>query len=191
MFGFRRFVRGGRGSTAAAVTLDTVADESRKKMADGVATSSTRLCSRDWNNCCYGDALSMTLLLACFCAPLPTFRFSFLSFLFFSLYPGMFIFFVFLHLCSSHLLLSGSTYFIVRVLSGCILCTLPHLRILLFFIRVVFFSQLLFFSGDVFLFCSRTRYASTSFVYLNSLATFGFSLSHCLTTEFVSLQDEG
>ena len=87
LFGFRRFVRGGRGSTAAAVTPDTVADESRKKMADGVATSQTRPCSRGWNNCCYGDALSMTLLLACFCALLPTFRFSFPSFLFFPCIP--------------------------------------------------------------------------------------------------------
>ena len=33
---------GGGGSTAAAVTLDTVADESRK-MADGVARSPSRL----------------------------------------------------------------------------------------------------------------------------------------------------
>ena len=30
------------------------------------------------------------------------------------------------------------------------------------------------------MFCSRTRYASTWFAYLDSLARFGFSLSHCL-----------
>jgi len=124
--------RGG-GSTAAAVTLDTVADESRKKMADGVARSPSRLCSRDGKICCYGDALSTIFLLACFCALLPTFRFSFLSFRIFFLHPGMFIFFVSLRLCSSHLLLSASTYFIVRVLSACVICTLPHLGILLFF----------------------------------------------------------
>ena len=44
----------GRGPTAAAVTLDTVADETRKKMADGVARSRARLCSRDVNLCHYG-----------------------------------------------------------------------------------------------------------------------------------------
>ena len=44
----------GGGSTAAAVTLDTVADESRKKMADGVTMSPARLCRRDGKNCCYG-----------------------------------------------------------------------------------------------------------------------------------------
>ena len=121
-------------STAAAVALDTVADESRKKMADGVARSPSRLRSRDGKICCYGDALSTIFLLACFCALLPTFRFSF-SFLIFFVHPGMFIFFVSLRLCSSHLLLRASTYFIVRVLSGCcVICTLPHLGILLFFI---------------------------------------------------------
>ena len=53
---------------------------------------------------------------------------------FFSLHPGMFIFFVSLRLCSSHLPLSASTYFIVRVLPACCaICTLPHLGILLFF----------------------------------------------------------
>ena len=68
---------GGGGSTAASVTLDTVADEYRKKMADGVARSPSRLCSRDGKISCYGDALSTIFLLACFCALLPTFRFSF------------------------------------------------------------------------------------------------------------------
>ena len=48
---------GGEGSTAAAVTLDAVADESRN-MADGVARSPSRLCSRDGKICCCGDALS-------------------------------------------------------------------------------------------------------------------------------------
>ena len=67
----------GRGPTAAAVTLDTVADETRKKMADGVARSPSRLCSRDGNICCDRDAMSTIFLLACFCALLPTFRFSF------------------------------------------------------------------------------------------------------------------
>ena len=80
--------------------------------------------------CCYGDAVSTIFLLACFCALLPTFRFSFF-FLIFFLHPGMFIF-VSLRLCSSHLLLSASTYFIVRVPSASVVCTLPHLGILFF-----------------------------------------------------------
>ena len=43
------------GSTTAAVTLiDTVADESRKKMADGMAWSPARLCSRDGKINYYG-----------------------------------------------------------------------------------------------------------------------------------------
>ena len=93
-----------------------------------------------------GDALSTISLLACFCALLPIFLFSFF-FSFFSYYfflhPGLFIFFVSLRLCSSHLLLSASTYFIVRVLSACVICTLPHLGIILFIIRLVFFFEAL------------------------------------------------
>ena len=38
--------------------------------------------SRDGKICCYGDALSTTFLLACFCALHPTFRFSFFSYFF-------------------------------------------------------------------------------------------------------------
>ena len=70
--------RGG-GSTAAAVTLDTVADESRK-MADGVARSPSRLCSRDGKICCYGDALR-TIFFACLLLCLASY-FSFFVFLF-------------------------------------------------------------------------------------------------------------
>ena len=144
--------------TAAAVTLDTVADESRKKMADGVARSPFRLCSRDGKICCYGDALSTIFLLAFVpCFLLFVFRFSFRLF---SPHSGMFIF-VSLRLCSSHLILSASMYFVVRVLSACVICTLPHFGIILFFIRLVFFFRSSFFSGGVFLLCSRTRYTST------------------------------
>ena len=107
----------GVGSTVAAVTLDTVADENRK-MADGAARSLSRLYSTDGKICCYGDALSTIFLLAFVpCFLLFVFRFSFLSYFFF-LHPGMFIFFVSLRLCSINLLLSPSTYFIVRVLSA-------------------------------------------------------------------------
>ena len=76
------FVRGRGGSTTAAVTRDTVTDKRRKKMADGVARSPCRLCSRDGKICCYGDALSTICFLACSCALLPTFLFS-LLYLFF------------------------------------------------------------------------------------------------------------
>ena len=65
------------------------------------------------------------------------------------LHTGMFIF-VSLRQCSSHLLLSASTHFIVRVLSACVICTLPHLGIILFYIRLVSFFRGLYFSGGVF-----------------------------------------
>ena len=69
------------------MTLDTFADKSRKKIADGVVRSPSRLCSTDGKICCYGDALSTIFFLACFCALLPNFRFrfSFLPFHIFSL----------------------------------------------------------------------------------------------------------
>ena len=117
---------GGGGSTAAAVTfIDSVADESRKKMADGMVRSPSRLCSRDGKICCHGDALSTIFLLACFCSLLPTFRFSFFSSYFFPLHPGMFIFFVSLRLCSIHLRLSASAYLVFY--STCSFCLLCHL----------------------------------------------------------------
>ena len=112
-------------------------------MADGVARSPSRLCGRDGKICCYGDALRTIFLLACFCALLPTFRFSFLSSLIFFLHLVMFTFFVSLRLCSSHLLLSTCTYFIVRVLSACVICTLPHLGIILFYSFSIFFVALI------------------------------------------------
>ena len=139
------------------MALDTVADESRNKMADGVVRSQSRLYSRDGKICCYGDALGTIFLLACFCALLPTFRFSFSLFF---LHPGVFIFFVSLRLCSSHLLLSVSTYFIVRVLSDYVICTLPHLGVLLCSICLEFLRSS-YFSGVVFLLYSRTRHASS------------------------------
>ena len=140
--------------TSAAVPLDADADESRKKMADGVARSPSRLCSRDGNICCYGYALSIVFLLACFCALLPTFRFSFcfFSFLIFSQHSGMFIF-VSLRLCSSHLLLSASAYFMGRALSACVICTLPHLGILLFFYSCSFFVLFVALISRVAFFC--------------------------------------
>ena len=119
-------------------------------MADCVARSSSWFCSRDGKICCYGDALSTILLLACFCALLPTFRFSFL-FSFHTFFPGI-------PVClssSHHLLLSACTYFIVRVNSASVICTLPHLGILLLFLFVqYFFFRSSCFSGSVFFCCA-------------------------------------
>ena len=62
-------------------------------MADGVGRSPSRLCSRDGKICCDGDALSIIFLLLCL-APYLSFFVFFSSFLFFfSLHPGMFVFF--------------------------------------------------------------------------------------------------
>ena len=91
--------------------------------------------------------------------------FVFLFFSCFFLYPGMLTFLVFLRLCSSHLLLSASTYFIVRVFSACVICILPHLGIIMFFIRLLFFRSSYFSGGVFFLLCSLTRCASTRFAY--------------------------
>ena len=98
--------------------------------------------ARDGKICRYGDALSTIFLLAF----VPCFLLFVFLFLFFSLHPGMFNFFVSVRLCSSHLLLlSASTYFVVRVLFACVICTLPHLGIVLFFYAssIVFFVALI------------------------------------------------
>ena len=77
------FAGRGEDSTTAAVTLDTVADESRKKMGDGVARSPTRLCSRDgkilllWRRLEYDFLASLLLCLASY------FSFFFSSFSYF------------------------------------------------------------------------------------------------------------
>ena len=68
-------------------------------------------------------------LLACSCALLPTFFFSYF-------FPAS----QYVYLCvpssvqqPSATVLSASTHFIVRVLSACVICTLTHLGILLFY----------------------------------------------------------
>ena len=116
-------------------------------MADGVARSPSQLRSKDgnlrWRRLEY-DFLAC--LLSCLVS---YFLFFVFLFLFFSLHPGMFSFFVSLRLCSTHLLLSASTYFIVRVLSlCCVICTLPHLGMLLYSFSIFFRSS--YFSGGVF-----------------------------------------
>ena len=53
-------------------------------------------------------------------------------------------FFVSLRLCSSYLLLSATTYFVVRLLSACVICTLrTPSRNYFVFIRLVFFFSYL------------------------------------------------
>ena len=162
-------------------------------MADGVARSPSRLCSRDEKICCYGDALSTIFLLAFVpCFPLFVFRFSFLHF-------G--IFFVYLRLCSSHLLLSGSTPQYVFCILQYVFFLLVSLPGILFFIRLVFFSCSSYFSGGV-SFCGAlvpgtlaldlptlnlSRLVSNS-SYLSALRMVFLGLT--VTTEFVSLQDE-
>ena len=92
-------------------------------------------------------------LLLCLASNFSFFVFLFFLFFFFSLHLGMFISFVSHRLRSSHLLLSASTYFIVGVLSACcVICTLPHLGINLFFIRFFLFFRSYYFSG-AFFFC--------------------------------------
>ena len=127
-------------------------------MADGVARSPSRLCSRDGKISCYGDALNTISLFAGLCGLLPTFRFAFyFSCPIFFMHPGMCIFFVSLRLCNSHLLLSASTYFIVRFLSPCVICTPPHLGIMLFFIRFVYSYFFVALTSRVAFFCCATE----------------------------------
>ena len=134
-------------------------------MADCVARSPSRLCSRDGKICCYANALSTVFLLACFCALLPTFRFSFFLFflfLFFFLHPGMFIFFLSIRLCSSHLLLSARTLWYVFFLLVVSFVPYPISEFFCFFIRpVLFFFVALISRVAFFLLYFRTRYAST------------------------------
>ena len=69
------------------MTLGTVAAESRKKMADGVTKSPSRLCSRDEKICYYEDALSTIFLLLCLASYFSFFVFLFFLFLILSCIP--------------------------------------------------------------------------------------------------------
>ena len=113
--------------------------------------------------------------------------FSFFVFLFFSyffLHPGMFISFVSLRLFSSHLLLSVSTYFIVRVLSAC--CVIYPTPSRNSFVFYAFFFRSSYFSGGV-LFC----FAFVPGMLALDLPTLNLQrlvfLSLAVTTEFVYL----
>ena len=166
------------GVSTAAVRLDTVADESSKKMADGVTRSPSRLCSRDGKICSFGDALSTISLLLC----LASFSFIFLIF------PAS----RYVHLLRvassaeqpSATLSKYVFYIIVRVLSACVICTLPHHGIILFFIRLAFFRSS-YFSGGVFLCCALVpRTLVLDLPTLISDARF-FSVSLPAATEYI------
>ena len=126
--------RGG-GSAAAVVTLDTVADESRKKMADSVTRFPAGLCSRDEKLRYYRR---LDIRFSCFfCALLPTFLvFSFLI-------PVCFFsscsFVCAARICCSQQVLKCSTSKYVFLCH--FICILPHLGIPLFlYVCLVFFS---------------------------------------------------
>ena len=103
--------------------------------------------SRDGKICCYGYALSTIFLLAFVpCFLLFVFRFSFLFFLF--------LFFPRIPVCLSYFVVSLCAAAIcypqqVRILKYvffllvCVICTLPHLGILLFFIRLFMLISIL------------------------------------------------
>ena len=137
------------GSTAAAATRDSVANESRKKMGKmvwqgprlGFVAETGRFVAMET------PRVRFSCLLLCLAS-----YFSFFVFLFFlSFFPASRYVYL-LRVPSSVQQPSAalSKYvFIVRVLSACVICTLPHLGIL-FFIRVVFFFRRSYFSGGVF-----------------------------------------
>ena len=101
----------------------------------------------------------------------------------------MFISFVSLGLCSSHLLLSASTHLIVRVLAACVICTLPHLGILLFFYpSIFFFFSWLLFLGWRFFCCALVPGTLALDLPTSILQRLVFlCLTAVVTTEFVSL----
>ena len=133
-------------------------------MADGgVARSPSRLCGREGKICCYGDALSTIFLLAGFCALLPTCRFSFFLFFLFLFFPASRYFYL-LRVPSSVQQPSAtlSKYvFYSTCSSACVICTLPHPGITLFFYSFSLFFVALICRLAFFLSCSRTRHAST------------------------------
>ena len=116
---------------------------------------------------------------SCFCALLPTFLFSFLSLFCFSASR-----YVFFPRAPSSVQQPSATLSKYVSYSTCSFC-LCHLyptpsRNSLVFVRFVLFFRSSYFSGGVFLLCSRTRYASTWCAYVDSLATFVFfSVSVC------------
>ena len=136
------------GSSAEAVTLDTVADESWNKMAYGVTRSPARLCDRAGKLCYYGrldyDFHDFAVFVPCF--------------LLFLSSPSLSRYVHLLRVPSSVQQSSATlSKYVVRVLSSCVICTLPRPGIP--FVCLVFFVVLI--SRLAFLLCSRDRYVST------------------------------
>ena len=129
-------------STAGVVTLDTAVDESRK-MVDSVTRFPVRLCSRDGKLCYYGRLQHDFLLCLA----------SYFSY-FLIPYPGMFVFFVFLRLSSSHL--SATLQQVVRVLVSFVSCLISES--LLFYLFSIFGSSYFWLACLLY---SRTQYVST------------------------------
>ena len=126
-------------------------------MADGVARSLSRLCSRDGKICCFGDALRTIFLLLCLDSYFSCFVFLFYLFFFFFPCVPVYLFSSCPFACAaSHLLLSTSTYIIVRVLSSCVIFTLPtpSRNSFVFSFVQYFFFRSSYFSGDVFCCCA-------------------------------------
>ena len=146
------------------MTLDTVVDESRK-MADRwqIVRQGLRLgFVAETGSFITMDALSTIFCLLCL-----------VSYLLLS-YPGMFLLLiVFLRLCSSHLYSPASSTCCFLL---CHLCPLFFRNFLRFYLLSIFLGVL--FSWVACLLCYRTRYVSTLFAYLDSLATLVFL---CLT----------
>ena len=112
------------GGLDSVVTLDTTVGKSRKKVADRVTRSPTRLCSRD-GKLCYYRRLEYDF---CFFALLASFV------LFLLPYPGMFLF-VLLRPCSSHTALQQVRVFLAAFfLYSCVIVFCLISGFLLFFL---------------------------------------------------------
>ena len=170
LFGFRSFENGGGARQrqyyhSDIVTLDTVANESRKKMVDSVTKSPAWLCSRDGKLCYYGR-LEYDFLAFVPCSLLFLFSPSLSRYAYVRVPSSV--------QQSSTTLSNYVPGTISRVLS-CVIRILPHLGIHFFHLFGIFRSSC--FSVAFLLWC-RTRYVSTWFAYLDSFATLVFI---CLT----------
>ena len=101
--------------------------------------------------------------LACFCDLLPTFRFSFFFSFFSFFFPASR--YVCLRVPSSVQQPSATLrkYVFYSTCSFCLghLCPTPYRKAFIFYSSSFVFFRSSYFSGGVFLLCSRTRYAST------------------------------
>ena len=126
--------------------------------------SPSRLCSNDGKICCYRNALSTIFLLHCFCALLQTFRFSFFFSFFSSFFPCISACLSpsCLIVCAAAICYSQQVR-ILQYVFFLLVSFAPHpiAEFFCFFFVSFFFFRSSYFSGGVFLLCSRTRHAST------------------------------